>query len=137
MVLMIRRWPRCGGTDTASFPKGGDDGRGVGAGGQPTFEAGEVREQRPDRLGRRGDLPAHDNAIATSSTRPSARACPPASPAATATSRSPASSFATAIGAPTPWPGDPRVNIQSDKGKAKAYQVRQVLRAIAKLDEGQ
>jgi len=36
----------------------------------------------------------------------------------------------------TPWPGDPRVNIQSDKGKAKAYQVRQVLRAIAKLEEG-
>lgn len=35
-----------------------------------------------------------------------------------------------------PWPGDPRVNVQSDKGKAKAYQVRQVLRAIAKLEEG-
>jgi hypothetical protein len=32
----------------------------------------------------------------------------------------------------TPWPGDPRVNIQSDKGKAKAYQVRQVLAAIDK-----
>lgn len=30
----------------------------------------------------------------------------------------------------TPWPGDPRVNIQSDRGKAKAYQVRQVLKAI-------
>lgn len=30
----------------------------------------------------------------------------------------------------TPWPGDPRVNIQDDKGKAKAYQVRQVLAAI-------
>ena len=27
----------------------------------------------------------------------------------------------------TPWPGDPRVNIQEDKGgKAKAYQVKQV-----------
>jgi hypothetical protein len=25
----------------------------------------------------------------------------------------------------TPWLGDPRVNIQNDKGKAKAYQVRQ------------
>lgn len=37
----------------------------------------------------------------------------------------------------TPWPGDPRVNIQSDKGKAKAYQVRQVLHAIMKLEEGQ
>lgn len=24
----------------------------------------------------------------------------------------------------TPWPGDPRVNIQDDKGKAKLYQVR-------------
>ena len=36
----------------------------------------------------------------------------------------------------THWPGDPRVNIQSDKGRAKAYQVRQVLRAIAKLEEG-
>jgi hypothetical protein len=33
----------------------------------------------------------------------------------------------------TPWPGDPRVNIQNDKGKAKAYQVRQVLSAIEKL----
>lgn len=35
----------------------------------------------------------------------------------------------------TPWPGDPRVNIQNDKGKAKAYQVRQVLKAIDK-EEG-
>lgn len=33
----------------------------------------------------------------------------------------------------TPWPGDPRVNIQNDKGKAKAYPVRQVLQAIQKL----
>ena len=33
----------------------------------------------------------------------------------------------------TPWVGDPRVNIQNDKGKAKAYQVRQVLAAIDKL----
>ena len=32
----------------------------------------------------------------------------------------------------TPWPGDPRVNIQHDKGKAKAYQVRQVLKAVDK-----
>jgi len=32
-----------------------------------------------------------------------------------------------------PWQGDPRVNIQNDKGRAKAYQVRQVLRAIARL----
>jgi hypothetical protein len=33
----------------------------------------------------------------------------------------------------TPWPGDPRVNIQNAKGKAKPYQVRQVLIAIDKL----
>lgn len=33
----------------------------------------------------------------------------------------------------TPWPGNPRVNIQNDKGRAKAYQVRQVLDAIHKL----
>jgi len=32
------------------------------------------------------------------------------------------------------WPGDPRVNIQSDKGYAKAYQVRQVLRAIERKE---
>ncbi|TFD76110.1 toxin HicA [Cryobacterium sp. Sr8] len=31
-----------------------------------------------------------------------------------------------------PWHGDPRVNIQNDHGKAKAYQVRQVLQAIDK-----
>ena len=34
-----------------------------------------------------------------------------------------------------PWLGDPRVNIQNDKGKAKAYQVRQVLRAIERLED--
>ena len=34
----------------------------------------------------------------------------------------------------TPWPGDPRVNIQNDKGKAKAYQVKQVLRAIERWE---
>jgi hypothetical protein len=33
-----------------------------------------------------------------------------------------------------PWPGDPRVNIQNHKGKAKAYQVRQVLLAIERLE---
>lgn len=33
----------------------------------------------------------------------------------------------------TPWAGDPRINIQNDKGKAKPYQIRQVLAAIAKL----
>ncbi len=37
----------------------------------------------------------------------------------------------------TPWPGDPRVNIQNDKGKAKTYQVRQVLLAIDKLKRHQ
>jgi len=37
----------------------------------------------------------------------------------------------------TPWKGDPRVNIQSDKGKAKAYQVKQVLAAINKLNQEQ
>ena len=34
-----------------------------------------------------------------------------------------------------PWPGDPRVNIQSDKGMAKPFQVRQVIRALEKLKE--
>jgi hypothetical protein len=35
----------------------------------------------------------------------------------------------------TPWGGDPRVNIQNDKGKSKAYQVRQVLSSIVKMEE--
>lgn len=35
----------------------------------------------------------------------------------------------------TPWAGNPRVNIQNDKGKAKRYQVKQVLAAIARLNE--
>ena len=35
----------------------------------------------------------------------------------------------------TPWAGDPRINIQDDKGKAKPYQVRQVLLAIQKLED--
>jgi len=34
----------------------------------------------------------------------------------------------------TTWAGDPRVNIQNSKGKAKAYQVRQVLSAIDRLE---
>ncbi|MDY3810664.1 toxin HicA [Desulfovibrio porci] len=35
----------------------------------------------------------------------------------------------------TPWQGDPRVNIQCGKdGKAKAYQVKQVLLAIERLE---
>lgn len=34
----------------------------------------------------------------------------------------------------TPWPGDLRVNIQSNRGKARAYQVKHVLRAIERLE---
>ena len=34
----------------------------------------------------------------------------------------------------TPWHGDPRINIQNYKGKAKAYQVKQVLLAVEKLE---
>ncbi|WKU18750.1 toxin HicA [Advenella alkanexedens] len=34
----------------------------------------------------------------------------------------------------TPWKGDPRINIQKNGDKAKAYQVRQVLEAIDKLN---
>jgi len=34
----------------------------------------------------------------------------------------------------TPWQGDPRINIQNHKGKAKAYQVKQVLLAIERLE---
>ena len=33
----------------------------------------------------------------------------------------------------TPWIGDPRINIQNERGKAKAYQVRQVLMAVEKI----
>jgi hypothetical protein len=35
----------------------------------------------------------------------------------------------------TPWQGDPRINIQNDNGKAKAYQVRQIVLAIEKLGD--
>ena len=35
----------------------------------------------------------------------------------------------------TPWSGDPRVNIQEKDGRAKAYQVKQVLAAIEKIEE--
>lgn len=34
----------------------------------------------------------------------------------------------------TPWWGDPRVNIQNRKGRAKAYQVKQVIKAIERLE---
>jgi hypothetical protein len=33
-----------------------------------------------------------------------------------------------------PWQGDPRVNIQNDKGIAKAYQVKQMLKVIERLE---
>ena len=33
-----------------------------------------------------------------------------------------------------PWQGDPRVNIQESKGLAKPYQVRQVLKAIDRME---
>ena len=32
------------------------------------------------------------------------------------------------------WPGDPRVNMQNDGGKAKRYQVEQLLAAIDRLE---
>ena len=35
----------------------------------------------------------------------------------------------------TPWVGNPRVNIQDAKGMAKAYQVRQVIKAVEKRQE--
>ena len=38
----------------------------------------------------------------------------------------------------TPWPLDPRINLQEDSksgGKAKPYQVRQVIQCLKKLSE--
>jgi len=35
----------------------------------------------------------------------------------------------------TPWTGDPRINLQRDKGNAKPYQVRQVLRCLRRLKD--
>lgn len=36
----------------------------------------------------------------------------------------------------TPWVGDPRINIQKSKGgKAKVYQVKQVLLAVSRKEE--
>jgi len=35
----------------------------------------------------------------------------------------------------TPWQGDPRINIQDKNGKAKPYQVKQVIEAIDKVKE--
>ncbi|OPX31686.1 MAG: toxin HicA [Gemmatimonadaceae bacterium 4484_173] len=34
-----------------------------------------------------------------------------------------------------PWQGDPRINIQNKNGKAKSYQVKQVLRAIERIGQ--
>ena len=34
----------------------------------------------------------------------------------------------------TPWEGDPRINIQKKGNKAKAYQVRQAIKALEKLE---
>jgi len=34
-----------------------------------------------------------------------------------------------------PWSGDPRLNLQPDKGKAKPYQVEQVITALKRLKE--
>ena len=36
----------------------------------------------------------------------------------------------------TPFKDDPRLNIQDNKGMAKAYQVKQVLKAIERLEAG-
>ncbi|MBN2038871.1 MAG: toxin HicA [Spirochaetes bacterium] len=35
----------------------------------------------------------------------------------------------------TPWQGDPRINIQNNKGKAKIYQVKQILKAIELMEK--
>lgn len=35
----------------------------------------------------------------------------------------------------TPWPGDPRINLQRDGKMAKPYQVLQVRKAIEKLEK--
>jgi len=35
----------------------------------------------------------------------------------------------------TPWPGDPRINLQRAGSKAKLYQVRDVIKALKKLQE--
>lgn len=36
-----------------------------------------------------------------------------------------------------PWSGDPRVNLQNDHGKAKPYQVKQLLAAIERVHNGE
>ena len=37
----------------------------------------------------------------------------------------------------TPWPGDPRVNIQNCRGTVAPYQVKQLLAAVRKMEEMQ
>ena len=34
----------------------------------------------------------------------------------------------------TPWQGDPRINIQEKNGKTKDYQVKQVIKALKRLE---
>lgn len=34
-----------------------------------------------------------------------------------------------------PWPSDPRVNIQDNRGKTKTYQVLQVIKALERLKD--
>jgi hypothetical protein len=34
----------------------------------------------------------------------------------------------------TPWIGDPRVKIQEKNGRAKTYQVRQIIKALKRLE---
>ena len=34
-----------------------------------------------------------------------------------------------------PWPGDPMVNLQPDGNKAKDYQVKQLVKAIKKMED--
>jgi hypothetical protein len=34
-----------------------------------------------------------------------------------------------------PWPGDPRINLRRDGSMAKPYQVRQVAKALDRLEE--
>ncbi len=36
-----------------------------------------------------------------------------------------------------PWQGDPRINLQNKDGKAKPYQVTQIVKAIDRLKEEQ
>src|SRR5260370_36351226 len=37
----------------------------------------------------------------------------------------------------TPWLGDPRINLQKVRGKAKPYQVEQVIAALERLKEAE